>query len=126
MLFTKVCKEEDMRIRVSRSETKKVSNEMLEAADSFEQYLKNFISIIENINNIWQGQDAVKTINMMRDKYVPMMYKYLDMLERYAEYVGRVFGAYGMLDKIYTDKFKQIMKDAQANGMELPIEGGVV
>ena len=115
-----------MRIRVSRSETKKVSNEMLEAADSFEQYLKNFISIIENINNIWQGQDAVKTINMMRDKYVPMMYKYLDMLERYAEYVGRVFGAYGMLDKIYSDKFKQIMKDAQANGMELPIEGGVV
>lgn len=112
-----------MRIKINRVEATKASREIMLSAETFESDVKKFLAIIENLNIAWEGQDALKLINVLRDKYVPMLNAYSIMLKNNSEFIGKVFTAYATVDKKYSDKIKEIKAALETNTPIVP-EGG--
>lgn len=79
---------------------KKIENYSSELQDN----IKKFNMLIESINEIWDGADALKYINVMREKYVVGLQEIKSILDDYGTYLKKVADAYSALDESYFSK----------------------
>lgn len=93
-----------MNIYIDESGITSISNNIQNDIDSFNSQIKMLNSVIDDINEAWQGGDALKYINVMRDKYIIALYDLHDLLEEYASYLNKVPGAYSTLDEAFKGK----------------------
>lgn len=66
--------------------------------------INRFNMLIESINDIWSGADALKYINLMQTKYSVGLQDIKSILDEYGEYLKKVADAYSALDETYSSK----------------------
>lgn len=93
-----------MEIILSKTETTKIGNEIIEYSDDLEAEIKEFLSIIDSINTAWDGADALKYINTLKQKYVVNLEELQGLVKEYGQYLSNVSGAYTTLDESFTSK----------------------
>lgn len=93
-----------MEVSIKRSDVKRVANEMLEYSQDFDDEVKRVKNIIESIGTAWNGTDAIKYVNTMRDKYVVKLDELSDLIRSYGEYLQKVPDAYQILDEAFVSR----------------------
>lgn len=80
------------------------SKKILDNSTTFMELIKQFDTIIGNINTAWEGDDALKYINTMKEKYIVEMLKLQAILNSYGTYLSKVPGVYDTLDETFLSK----------------------
>ncbi len=93
-----------MNIKVNNSALNKYGNKIKSNSKDFERDIKNFYSIIESINSAWEGDDALKYINVMRDRYMKMLLETKQLLDDYGNYLNGAADSYEVLDEVFSSK----------------------
>lgn len=93
-----------MRISITKDQVKKFGNEIIECSDIFSQDIKKFSSIIDSINTIWSGNEALKYVNMMKEKYLPVMNSISSDVKKYGQYLKDIPEAYQILEDTFSSK----------------------
>jgi hypothetical protein len=90
-----------MNITIKKDEVLKIGKSIIDDASDFEDETKKLLSIIDNINLAWEGADALKYINILKDKYIVGLNELSDVIKNYGEYLKNVPEAYMLLDEAY-------------------------
>lgn len=93
-----------MKISIRKEETRKLGDKIIEDSVQFGEDIKKFSNIIDSINTVWDGADALKYINMMREKYLPDMNELKDLLEEYGNYLKNAPEAYSIVEEIFSER----------------------
>lgn len=93
-----------MKIVIDKSGVSKISTQMNESVNDFKSEIKKFETVIDGINNAWEGADALKFVNKLKDSYVRKLYDLVSELEKSSEYLKNIPEAYSLLDEIYSNK----------------------
>lgn len=89
---------------VKKQEVRSAGNEIIGYAEDLTNYINQFQSIIDSVNNVWQGADALRYINFMRDQYTPKLLLFKSMLEEYGLYLKKIPEAYEVLDETFSSR----------------------
>ena len=93
-----------MRIMIHKSPTAFRGRKIVEDSVEFNENVTRLLDIIESINAVWDGQDALKYINVMRDKHIVGLRHMADIIGEYGEYLAQVPEAYALLDESFASK----------------------
>lgn len=91
-----------MNILISESDIKTYGNQVIEYTADFKSEIDKFNSLIETINSIWDGADALKYVNAMKEKYINGLLELHDVLNEYGEYLRDVPETYSSLEEVFT------------------------
>lgn len=93
-----------MNITVKKTEINKISNNILQNAESFNSEIQKLLSTIDNISLAWEGADALEYIAALKDKYIIGLQELNDMVERYGNYLKNIPEPYQVLDENFLNK----------------------
>lgn len=93
-----------MDIEINCSSVANYGQQIIEYAVDFESAVSHFCELIDQINTFWEGQDALKYINVMKEKYVVGLEAMGDVLDKYGEYLKKVPDTYQSLDEAFASK----------------------
>lgn len=93
-----------MDVEINVTDVKKRGNDMLGYLDKFNAEIKKFGMAIDVINMMWDGADALKYINEMKDKYLVGLNEMKSVLEEYGKYLQKVPDTYSAIDEAFTTK----------------------
>lgn len=93
-----------MEILINKSDIKKYGKQIVDYSLDFQDATNHFCELIDQINAVWEGQDALKYINIMKEKYVPGLEEMASVLEDYGEYLKKVPETYQALDETFSSK----------------------
>ncbi len=93
-----------MNITMKGVDIKNVSKDMIISTTDFENLIKKYTAVIDNINTAWQGDDALAYVNNARDKYVTQMTSLVDLMKTYGEYLSKIPPVYEELDSEHASK----------------------
>ena len=93
-----------MNIKVEKNNLKGYGNEMIKYSEDFESCINQFASIIDSINSAWEGADALKYVNAMKEKYLVGLTELNGVIKSYADYLKTVPEVYTTLDEAFSSK----------------------
>lgn len=93
-----------MDIVVKKNELANYGNQMLNLSSEFDRDIKKFTRIIEEINEAWEGADALKYVNTMKDKYIRDLETTRSTIDDYARFLTKVGDVYQSVDEVFTSK----------------------
>lgn len=93
-----------MDFTIKKNEVTKYGTMLKNYTADFDTQIKKFNSILDNINSAWEGADALKYINIMKEKNLTNMNELTDILNEYGNYLTKIPGAYSNLDEIFTSR----------------------
>lgn len=93
-----------MDIIVKKDELANYGNQMLNISNEFNRDIKKFTRIIEEINDAWDGADALKYVNTMKDKYIRNLEDTRKTIENYASFLNKVGDVYQSVDEVFASK----------------------
>lgn len=93
-----------MNVVVNKDFVIKSGNDIIQYAESFDSYIKRFVSIIESINTVWEGNDSLKYINIMKEKYLVGLEELNQCIKDYGQYLKNIPNAYEILDEVFSSK----------------------
>lgn len=93
-----------MNISVDKLETSQIANSIIENADLIANEIRVILATIEKLESYWQGPDATKYIDILRNNCVSELNKYQGVMASYGEYLKNVSSGYNTLDDIYSSK----------------------
>lgn len=93
-----------MNILINKNDITNYGNQVINYSTNFENEIKKFNSLIESINTVWEGADALKYINVMKEKYIVGLEELKDVLEEYGEYLRDVPETYSALEEVFTSR----------------------
>lgn len=91
-------------ILIKKQELNKCSHEITNGTEVFQAQINEFNSIIDSINTVWNGADALKYINIMKEKYVVALNEMKNCIDDYGLYLKNVSEVYGILDDVFSSK----------------------
>lgn len=93
-----------MNISIKKSTITSYGKQMCDISSDFLSNVNRLENVIEGINNAWDGADALKYINTLRENYISRLNKVADDINKYGEYLINTSGAYDLLDEIFSNK----------------------
>ena len=60
--------------------------------------------LIDNINTAWNGADALKYVNLMRERYIMKMSKIQEIILDYGNYLKSVPDSYSKVDESFSNR----------------------
>ena len=93
-----------MDITINKSDVINYGNQIVSYSEELSDEIKKFNMLIESINSIWDGADALKYINVMKDKYVVGLDKLQEILLEYGNFLKKVADVYASLDETFANK----------------------
>jgi len=93
-----------MNISVDKLETRQIANSIIENAESIADEIKVVLATIEKLESYWQGPDATKHIDVLRNNCVSELNKFQSVMASYGQYLKNVSAGYNTLDGIYSAK----------------------
>lgn len=93
-----------MNIEIDCSKVAVCGNNLLTYVENFEAEIVKFNANIESINNIWDGADALKYVNTMKDECLTQLNTVKKVFEQYGEYLQKVSKPYEVLDESFASK----------------------
>lgn len=97
-----------MEVYIDKDSVSSKADTIISDLEEFKVQINKFLSVIENINSAWDGEDALKYINTLKEKHVPNLNEFLDFLNDYSNYLKNVPGAYELLDEIFASKVMDV------------------
>ncbi len=93
-----------MDINIKKSSITNSGKQICEASLDFLSDVKKFETIINDINNAWNGADALKYVNKLKESYVNRLNEFGENLKEYGEYLINVSKVYDLLDETFANK----------------------
>lgn len=93
-----------MEVLINCSNTSSTGSKIVDYSNDFSTYVKKIDSILDSINTAWSGDDSLKYINAMKDKYIVELEEIKKYLEDYGNYLKKVPNAYKTLDEAFSSK----------------------
>ena len=93
-----------MEIKVNCSNLKSYGKKIKDKSSDFEKKIKKFEQIIDSINTAWDGSDALKYINVMKEKYIQTLNDTKSLLDDYGDYLSGASDSYEVLDEVFASK----------------------
>lgn len=93
-----------MDINIKKSSITNSGKQICEASLDFLSDVKKFETIINDINNAWNGADALKYVNKLKESYVNRLNQLGENLKEYGEYLINVSKVYDLLDETFANK----------------------
>ena len=93
-----------MNIEINKTDITNYGNQIIDYSNEFKDEIKKFSALIESINTAWDGADALKYINIMKEKYIVGLEEMKSVLDEYGNYLKKIPEAYSALDEIFSSK----------------------
>ena len=93
-----------MNIVISKSDITNYGSQIIDYSSQFQDEIKKFSSLIESINTVWDGADALKYINVMKEKYIVGLEEIKSVLDEYGNYLKKVVETYLAIDEVFSSK----------------------
>ena len=93
-----------MNIVISKSDIKNYGSQIVDYSSDFKDEVKKFSALIETINTVWDGADALKYINTMKEKYIIGLEEIKSVLDEYGNYLKKVPETYSAVDEVFSSK----------------------
>ncbi len=93
-----------MDIMIVKSNVAKAGSEVISSAELFNADIKRLLAIIESINTVWNGADALSYINILRDKYIVDLNKMSESITAHGDYLKKVPEAYTIFDESFASQ----------------------
>ena len=93
-----------MDINIKKSSITNSGKQICEASLDFLSDVKKFETIISDINNAWDGADALKYVNKLKESYANRLNEFGENLKEYGEYLINVSKVYDLLDETFANK----------------------
>ena len=93
-----------MDIVISKSDIANYGNQIVDYSSEFKDEITKFSALIESINIAWDGADALKYINVMKEKYVVGLEEIKSVLDEYGNYLKKVPETYSAIDEVFSSK----------------------
>ena len=92
------------RIVVTQSGITSVVKELQEEQKNIGDYIKSIDTELGNINKAWEGADAIKYTEKMKDDYQVLLTDYNECLQSYIDFLEEVPSKYDELNNEYQGK----------------------
>ena len=93
-----------MNIIINKTEIINYGNQILDYSSEFKDEINKINALIESINTVWDGADALKYINVMKEKYIVGLEEIKVVLDEYGTYLKRVPETYSAIDEVFSSK----------------------
>ena len=93
-----------LNVLISKSDIINYGNQIVEYSSEFNDQIRKLNALIESINTAWEGADALKYINVMKEKYIVGLDEMKDVLEDYGNYLRKVPDTYSAIDEVFSSK----------------------
>lgn len=93
-----------MNIIINKSNITNYGNQIIDYSNEFKLEIKKFSALIESINTVWDGADALKYINTMKEKYITGLEEIKSILDEYGNYLKKVPETYSTVDEVFSSK----------------------
>lgn len=93
-----------MNIVINKSDITNYGNQIVDYSSEFKAEIKKFNALIESINTAWDGADALKYINVMKEKYIIGLEEIKSVLDEYGNYLKKVPETYSVVDEVFSSK----------------------
>lgn len=93
-----------MNIVISKSDITNYGSQIVDYSSEFKDEIKKFSALIESINTVWDGADALKYINTMKEKYIVGLEEIKSVLDEYGNYLKKVPETYSAVDEVFSSK----------------------
>lgn len=71
--------------------------------DNILKNINQLSNLSDSILTFWNGQDAKTLVQKINDEVIPVLNKYYDCIEDYAEYLKKVNDVFVALDEAYNE-----------------------
>lgn len=93
-----------MKIRVNKSELKRIGNRLISNATDLHSEGQKINSIINEMAGYWEGKDRDKCVTIIKDTYLVNLERVKKKIESYGKYLDKVISAYEEVDNSYMRK----------------------
>lgn len=87
------------KIRIDDSEVSAIVGRLKESSKELNSYKEKLKSILQNINEAWQGADATQYTKNMQDNYEVLFEGFIEVLNSFIEYLDKVPDVYNEFDE---------------------------
>ena len=91
-------------MKINDSEINKSSEIILSNVSDFDSDINKLNGIIDSINIAWNGSDALKYINAMKNSYIPKLKELSEMIKEYSKTLKNTTSSYKELDEQFSKK----------------------
>ena len=109
-----------MNIVISKSDITNYGSQIVDYSSEFKDEIKKFSALIESINTAWDGADALKYINTMKEKYIVGLEEIKSVLDEENEAKLKKFWDEIEIGK----KYKGIVSSISSYGAFIDLGGG--
>lgn len=88
-----------MKIKADSEKIKLIGDNIVEASLEFEGKTRALENEIDEIINVWDGEDAERYISLLRDNYVVNLKELGYILKDYGEYIKNIADIYSLLEQ---------------------------
>lgn len=93
-----------MNVVINKSDIINYGSQIVDYSSEFKDEIKKFSALIESINTVWDGADALKYINTMKEKYIVGLEEMKSVLDEYGNYLKKVPETYSAVDEVFSSK----------------------
>lgn len=93
-----------MNISVDKNEVSKIATSMINNIEYFEDEIKQIQLQIEKLETVWEGSDATKYIDILKNECILELNTFYEIIGEYAEYLKKIPDGYNTLDEIYSSE----------------------
>lgn len=93
-----------MKFTIKSYDVKKQADDIINYSNDFNEQIKKFEYLIDNINTAWNGADALKYVNLMRERYIMKMSKIQEIILDYGNYLKSVPDSYSKVDESFSNR----------------------
>ena len=97
-----------MDVVVDAIEIRKKATLLKSYSDSLEDEIVKIKNIVSNISASWSGDDAVKYVDVLQEKYILGLNELKQIIDDYAIYLNNIPEAYEILDNVFSDKHIEV------------------
>ena len=97
-----------MDVVVDAIEIRKKATLLKSYSDSLEDEIVKIKNIVNNISASWSGDDAVKYVDVLQEKYILGLNELKQIIDDYAVYLNNIPEAYEILDNVFSDKHIEV------------------
>lgn len=91
-------------IMIRKADIANYAKQIVEYSNEFNDEIRKFDALIDEINTIWDGADALKYINVMKEKYIIGLEEMKKIIDEYGEYLKKIPDLYSSVDEIFSSK----------------------
>ena len=93
-----------MKIKIDNANIESLGNKVLSCNETLESDVQRLNTIIDSINQAWEGSDSLKYINALKNKMEPVLKDLTNEVNNYGLYLKNIPNTYDILDEEYASK----------------------